>query len=150
MKDRDLAIIKDISECIEETGLVTRTVIGTSLEIDGPLPVLLPAAAVLWRETAESNLGADGVSLATVKIEVVIRIAIENGTDAGGKLEDLLELKNELLEAILADTSRSGLADGIHGTVAHGSVSMEKARNNFSECRMDLACDYILSDQQTR
>lgn len=150
MKNRDLAIIKDIQSKLDATGLLRQTVIGISLETDAPLPAEMPAAAVLWKKTTESELGADGVALAAVEIEIVVRVSVEGEPSGQGKLEELIALKNELLEAVMNDCTRSGLADGLLGTESRGAVIIEKARNNFAECRVDLACDYILSNEQIR
>jgi len=150
MKNRDLAIIKDIRDKLDATGLLSQTVIGTSLETDAPLPARVPAAAVLWKETTETELGADGIALATAEIEIVLRVSIEGEPSSRGKLEELMALKNELLEALMDDPGRSGLADGLFGTESRGAVFLETARNNFAECRIRLACDYVVSDQQIR
>jgi len=150
MSDRDLAIVNDVRDCIVASGLVSQALTGTSLKLDPPAVPVLPAAFVLWRGTTERDLGSDGLRLATVLMEVVLRVSAQGAPTGRGRLEKLLRLKNDVADALGADPGRSGLADGVVQTEVKGARVMDTARNHYAECRLEVASDYVLVDDGQR
>jgi len=150
MTDRDLAILNDIRSAIESSGLVARVEVASAADERPPVVAESPMAFLLWLQTREEPLAGEGLKLAGVEIELVLRVAIEGEASAQAELEGLMALKNGVVDAVMSDPTRSGLADGIIGTRVSESECSPEAQNHFAECKIAVRCDYVLIDDQER
>ena len=150
MTDRDLAIVEDIRSAIESKGLTARAVTGGETAAESAPTEELPTANILWRKTLERDLGGERLRLAMAEIEILLRSAVEGESDAPGELREIMSLKNRVVDCLMSDPGRSGLADGLSGTTVTQTVFSPTARNHYAECKVYVECDYVVMDDQER
>ena len=150
MTDRDLAILEDIRTAIESNGLTARALTGGETSGESVPAGELPAANIFWRSTTERDLAGEGLKLATVEVEILLRSAVEGESAASEELREIISLKNRVVDCLMSDPGRSGLADGLAGTTVTRTVFSPTAPNHFAECKVFIQCDYVLMDDQER
>ena len=111
----------------------------------------MPRAIILYKSSDEHN-GADGVRFCWVKLELILATRASSGSDASGRVQEILRLKNAAINAIETDRP-VGAVGAATSDLYRPAILWRPADIELSEpgvdpwvlCRLGLEVTYALS-----
>ena len=111
----------------------------------------MPRAVILYKGTCEHN-GTDGGRLGWVSLELILATRISSGSDASGRVQEILRLKNAAINAIETDPPAEAVgaatADLYRPAILWRPADIELSEPGVDPwvlCRLGLEVTYTLS-----
>lgn len=112
----------------------------------------MPRAVILYKNSNEHN-GSDGGRVGWVSIELILATRVSAGSDAGGRVQEILRLKNGAVNAVETDRPAQAVgaatADLYRPAILWRPADIELSEPGVDPwvlCRLALEVTYAIAD----